>query len=214
MGDVALFADAVREVCGVGEDERYFVRGLSCVMQPRASFQGEVATMVLRPKKKDEAVEGIYKSMEVYTRDLKDKCLVIDSQKSNRAFFGSLNGRMAQQAGVAGVIVNGATRDAAAVADLGMPVFSRTLCGADCYGHLVLDAINAPFEMDGVRVCPGDYLVADSEGCIILPASIAPQVRAKASEIQSRETKIDARLADGSNSLDKFNAIRTEFGNF
>ena len=97
--------------------------------------------------------------------------LVINGEGDvTRALIGELIGRRAQIRGAAGFVIDGAVRDASGLADLGVPVFARAVTPAGPYrfgpGH-----IGVPISMGGVTVMPGDYIVGDEDGVVVIPAS-------------------------------------------
>lgn len=115
--------------------------------------------------------------------------LVIDARgDSLRAVWGEYFSAWAQGLGLAGVVIDGATRDVGAIGKLGFPVFTRgttsrkpTMTGPG--------EVNVPVSCGGVCVVPGDIVVADGEGVIVLPLrnldGILASVRATAERERS-----------------------------
>ena len=82
--------------------------------------------------------------------------------RTDGAYFGELAATDAQQRGLVGLVVDGAIRDARAVAALGFPVFHAGLEPASCEKREVV-SVGEPVRIGGVDVAPGDQVVADSD---------------------------------------------------
>jgi len=97
----------------------------------------------------------------------------------SRALMGDLIGARAQAQGIAGFIIDGAVRDAPALRELGLPVFARTVTPAGPYkfgpGHL-----EVPVSIGGVVVRPGDIVIGDEDGVVVVPIEIADAVAERA----------------------------------
>ena len=117
----------------------------------------------------------------------------------SRALIGELIGGRAKSRGVVGFVIDGAVRDAPGLAEYQMPVFARALTPAGPYkdGPYV---VGAPAAVGGVVVSPGDVIVGDADGVVVVPLAMADQVAVLAQakhddELAKRET-IDAALAE------------------
>lgn len=104
----------------------------------------------------------------------------------------------AHKKGVAGTFIHGLHRDADFIRDADYPVFSRGSFMVSGKGRTRLKAVNVPLEIGGVRIEPGDYLLADESGGVAIPASLAEQVLETAEEIHAVEEGIcDLVLREG-----------------
>jgi regulator of RNase E activity RraA len=83
--------------------------------------------------------------------------------------IGGLAGLAAQRRGVAGIVIDGACRDLEELVDAGLPIWSRGLTPASGRGRVRIEGVNVPLVVDGVAVAPGDMIVADTTGVIVLP---------------------------------------------
>ncbi len=103
-----------------------------------------------------------------------------------RALVGELMARRGQVRGLAGFVIDGAVRDRAAIEELGFPVFARGVTPAGPYkngpGHL-----DRPVAIGGVCVLPGDYLLGDDDGIVIVPAADVDAVCERAEQIVANE---------------------------
>lgn len=124
--------------------------------------------------------------------------LVIDARRDTRA--GSLGNILATRAmnrGAAGIVTDGAFRDTSGFAALEMPTYAAAAHGATSATiHHPLE-INVPVGCAGVLVMPGDVVVGDADGVVIVPATLAQEVAAAALEQENQESYILARIESG-----------------
>lgn len=104
--------------------------------------------------------------------------------------------------GIAGVIVDGAVRDVDQAAAYGLPVFARESVPRTARGRVVQKDWNVPVEIAGVRVTPGDYVIADGSGVVFVPAAEIENVLAKAESIVQREALMAERALAGEPMVD------------
>lgn len=115
--------------------------------------------------------------------------VVVNGQgDESRALLGDLIGARARNAGIAGFVIDGAVRDAAGLEQLGMPVFARAISPAGPYK-------NGPGELGcavavgGVAVLPGDIVVGDDDGAVVVPRGRAEEVLLAAEAVQHDEAE-------------------------
>ncbi len=128
--------------------------------------------------------------------------LVIDSRKDARAASagGILVSRLMKR-GVAGVVTDGGFRDSPEIARLSMPAYhQRPSAPTNLTLHQALD-INLPIGCGDVAVWPGDIVVGDGEGVIVIPAAIADAVAAEAVEMTVFEDFVIERVLAGDSIL-------------
>ena len=128
--------------------------------------------------------------------------IVIDACGQPPAIWGELASESATNKGVAGVVVHGAVRDTADIRELHLPVWAThvTSHAGDPHGH---GAINEPITIGGQRICPGDWIVADDDGVMVLPAARAVEMANRAADILEAENRIRAEIRDGKTTLAK-----------
>jgi regulator of RNase E activity RraA len=100
----------------------------------------------------------------------------------------------ARQAGIEGVVVDGAVRDVDEATDLGLPVFAVTGVPVTARGRVVERSWNVEVHVAGVPVSPGDYVVADGSGVVFVPALAIDAVLAKAETIAATERAMIAKV--------------------
>lgn len=112
--------------------------------------------------------------------------LVVDSKAFTEAGpWGDMLSLFAQTAGIAGLVIDGSVRDSSAIIEMGFPVFSRGVCIKGT-GKFHPGAINMPIYCGGARVTPGDIIVGDADGVVVVPAYDADRIAELA---EARERK-------------------------
>lgn len=120
--------------------------------------------------------------------------LVIDAKgNTNRAVAGDFVLSLAKGIGVQGVVVDGVIRDMAAIRELDFPVFSlgATVAAGNKNGG---GKVNVPIAIGGVAVHPGDYIIGDVDGVVVVPQEDAEHIVATA-EAKVKKDEIRAQEA-------------------
>jgi 4-hydroxy-4-methyl-2-oxoglutarate aldolase len=117
-------------------------------------------------------------------------------------FFGELIALGMQERGCVGALVDGGVRDVRWLGKLGFPVFARYRTPVQSIGRWKVDAYDTPVSMPGatrpaVAVAPGDFILADGDGAIAIPAAVVTTVLERAEAMGRREAEIRAELAGG-----------------
>lgn len=123
---------------------------------------------------------------------------VIDSRKDARAASagGILVSRLMKR-GVAGVVTDGGFRDSPEIARLDIPAYHhRPSAPTNLTLHQAID-INVPIGCGDVAVWPGDVVVGDGEGVVVIPAAIADAIAAEAVEMTVFEDFVQAKVMEG-----------------
>ena len=125
-----------------------------------------------------------------------DVVVVTTNGNTTSAVFGDLMCRSAAAAGLGGIVVDGAIRDVDALRRIGFPTFSRTVspggCDKDGPGE-----INVPIACGNTAVMPGDLLIGDEDGVVVVPREDAAEVLELVRALEAREVKRIAAIADG-----------------
>jgi 4-hydroxy-4-methyl-2-oxoglutarate aldolase len=103
------------------------------------------------------------------------------------AAMGNLMGTTATVRGMAGMVLDGAIRDIWDIRRMGLTVYARSATPSTAVGHYATVAKNVPVECAGVTVRPGDIIVGDEDGVVVVPQERAPEVLKKSKEIDDRE---------------------------
>jgi 5-oxopent-3-ene-1,2,5-tricarboxylate decarboxylase / 2-hydroxyhepta-2,4-diene-1,7-dioate isomerase len=131
--------------------------------------------------------------------------LVIEARNSPEAgTIGDVLSMRALARGATGVITDGCVRDSEAVGRLEIPVYLRSTHGATLNrDHLPLD-IDVPIACAGVLVMPGDVIVGDEDGAMLIPAALVDEVARDAAEQELRDAWSFSRVAAGESSVGVF----------
>jgi len=123
--------------------------------------------------------------------------LVIDAKgESYRAVAGDFVVSLAKKLGIAGIIVDGVIRDLIGVRSLNFPVFSRGTTVAASFKNGAGE-INVPISCGGVPIAPGDIIVGDADGVVVIPQADAEKVLEKAlAKLKKDEQREAAALQD------------------
>lgn len=131
-----------------------------------------------------------------------DVVVVNGEGDETRALMGELMGARARNAGIAGFVIDGAVRDSDGLMQLGVPVFARATSAAGPYKNGP-GKIGCPIAVGGVAVLPGDIVVGDADGVVVISRSRAEQVVTDAEAIQQDEARrMEAILLEGSRGSD------------
>ena len=111
-------------------------------------------------------------------------------------YFGELLALDARGRGLAGLVIDGAVRDTAAIVEVGFPVFH---CGTAPAPAAKSDpgAVGEAVEVGAARVEPGDVVVADRDGVLVVAAAEWPDVAARAEALEAHEAELRDALARG-----------------
>lgn len=111
--------------------------------------------------------------------------------------WGGILSLAAREAGVAGVVVDGACRDVDEARRLAFPVFARTAVPVTARGRIVEEAFDEPVSLGNVPVSPGDLVIADSSGVVFVPRDRAGAVLDLAEAIAARESAMAEAVLEG-----------------
>jgi regulator of RNase E activity RraA len=164
---------------------------------------GEAFTLRYIPAREDLNPIGVFQDRAHPQRVAVEQCppgavLVIDSRKDPRAASagGILVSRLMKR-GVAGVVTDGGFRDSPEIATLSIPAYhNRPSSPTNLTLHQALD-INVPIGCGDVAVWPGDVVVGDAEGVVVIPAAIADEIATEAVEMTVFEDFVTEKVLEG-----------------
>jgi len=125
-----------------------------------------------------------------------DVIIVNGGGDESRALIGDIMGLRAKHKKIAGFVLDGAARDAIGLAEMGMPVFARALTPAGPY-KFGPGKIGITIAVGGVACAPGDLVVGDADGVIVIPRLDAERVMAAAEEVDAYESEKKADAKQG-----------------
>ncbi|MFN8623317.1 MAG: RraA family protein [Chloroflexota bacterium] len=123
--------------------------------------------------------------------------VVVAKVDAPTAFWGELFSAAARARGASGIVVDGFIRDQAKIRGIGFPAFSRGGHPTDSLGRLSVAETDVPLEVAGVTVHPGDIVVADLDGVVVIPQGVAADVTARVVEKAATEDRARRLLQTG-----------------
>ncbi len=124
--------------------------------------------------------------------------VIISTDSSNASgFWGELFSAAAIGARAAGVVTDGNLRDTDKIIGLGFPAFSRSRRPIDYRGRMQVTATDVEVTVGGVSICPGDLVMADDDGVVVIPRAHEERVLALARERAGRESTVLTELLAG-----------------
>ena len=128
--------------------------------------------------------------------------IVIDACGQAPAIWGELATESAKNKGIAGLVVNGAVRDTADIRKLDFPVWTKlvTSHAGDPHG---LGEINQPIKIEGQIIEPGDWIIADDDGVMVVPKVRAVEMVNRAADVLEAENRIRQEIRDNNSTLAK-----------
>lgn len=176
------------------------------VMAPRvrplyaeARIVGRAHTMFFRPAERIPT-RAEYHSMEIEAMDSALPGEVYVAALGDAppcALWGELFSTCAQARGVTGAVIDGPVRDSGMIIAKPYPVFASAICAADGAGRAEGVAHNVPITCGGVLVHPGDYILAEYDGVVVIPHQHIEAVLKPAEEKVRGENTVRAELAAG-----------------
>lgn len=112
--------------------------------------------------------------------------------------WGDLMSLTASRMGVAGTVIDGVCRDIPAIRKMGYPIFSKGFYMVTGKDRVFVDAVNVPVSISNVQVKPGDIILGDDTGVLVIPKERAEEVLAVAREIAQKESFIEEEIKKGS----------------
>ncbi|WP_215908833.1 ribonuclease activity regulator RraA [Phreatobacter stygius] len=180
-----------------------FIQDVHPLNPALGNMVGEAFTLRYIPAREDLNPLSVFLDRSHPQRKAVEECppgavMVIDSRKDARAASagGILVSRLMKR-GVAGVVTDGGFRDSPEIATLSIPAYHhRPAAPTNLTLHQALD-INVPIGCGDVAVWPGDVVVGDGEGVVVIPADIADAIADEAVEMTAFEDFVTEKVLEG-----------------
>ena len=173
-------------------------------LNPKAGpMVGEAFTLRYIPAREDLNPLSVFQDRAHPQRKAVEECppgavFVIDSRKDARAASaGSILVSRLMKRGVAGVVTDGGFRDSPEIAELGMPAYHHRPSAPTNLTLLQALDISVPIGCGDVAVWPGDVVVGDGEGVVVIPAHLADEIAAEAVEMTAFEDFVTEEVMKG-----------------
>ncbi|MBI4184641.1 MAG: RraA family protein [Proteobacteria bacterium] len=123
--------------------------------------------------------------------------VVHPGDEGTAAHWGELMSNVARQQGATGAVIAGGLRDSRQILDIGFPVFRIFHSPLTAVWRWDITDHDVPVRMGGVLVRPGDYLLGDIDGVLVIPAEIVEEVVSRTEDVARRETVVRKALQRG-----------------
>src|SRR3984885_8353550 len=166
-------------------------------MYPSARVSGPAVTVLCHPG--DNLM--IHASVEVCKPG--DVLVVVTTSESNDGMFGDLLGTSCQAHGVIGLVIDAGVRDTAELTAMKFPVWAKAISPQGTV-KATAGSVNIPVVCAGILVNPGDVIVGDADGVVVVPRAKAADVAKAAQQRVAKEEKTRERLAAGELGIDYY----------
>ena len=179
-----------------------WMRGPKALHGQKGRLVGEAFTLRFLPLREDLSTLQSYAAPGSIRQAIEempgDRVIVVDSRgEQGAATLGDLLIARLQVRGALGVVSDGPMRDIAEVRKLGLPVFCTGGVAPPSIARLTFTGWEEPIGCGGVAVIPGDVIVADQDGVVVVPRALAAEVARDAPEQERFERFAQLRIQDG-----------------
>jgi regulator of RNase E activity RraA len=150
----------------------------------------------------DDGIERIRSYLEVYERLEPDSILVHVNGSSPVGHFGELTANAAKRRGCVGCILDGNLRDIEGLRAIGFQVFYRDLSPLNAIGRWEMVAAEEPVTIGSVTVEPGDVVIGEFDGVLVVPQADAQRVLVAAERIVAAEGRVRSDMRGGVSPLE------------
>jgi 4-hydroxy-4-methyl-2-oxoglutarate aldolase len=199
-----LYSSVLADILDDAGHRRQVMRPEVRPLYPGARVAGRAATM-LAVEVSELPAQPYHLLMELLDSIRPGEVVVGAVQAEIRAaLWGELLSTHTRAKGGRGVVLDGLSRDSWGIEEMKFPVFATGLTPADSKGRLEVISIRGSIPVGGVSVAEGDLVVADSDGVVVVPATVEEEVIAKAMEKVSGEDTMRDVLRKGANLREVF----------
>ena len=187
--EVASVSDALEQIAG---KKMYMTHRMRPLFTTR--FAGYALTVSLKKEANHDpdALKGMLHAID--TGGPNSVYVMVVEDGKDIAGIGGLMGTAMAARNFSGAVIDGGVRDTAYLQKIGFPVYALGVVPSTSVSHYRFAGSNIPVTCDGVPVNPGDIITADSDGVVVVPKGIAPQILKLAQEMDFKEHSMYAYI--------------------
>ena len=172
------------------------VNGFRCLM-PDVRIAGCAFTVKSIAGERDTYTAADFPIGRVIEQMENGDMLMVDLGGREVSHVGGLACTAMKARGVVGMVIDGGCRDIDHILSIGFPAYSRHVCATGARSRIKILAVNELVEVAGIRVCPGDVVVADATCVAIVPSAMAEKVLQECQHREELEGRFMANLDKG-----------------
>jgi regulator of RNase E activity RraA len=176
---------------------------------PCPKIAGRAVTMKIKPAGLQQPTQHLG-TAPIETAEPGDIIVIDNGGKLEFSCWGGLLALSAKLKGVSGVVIDGASRDIDEARDLEFPVYARSVVPMTARGRVMQESYNQEIQFAGVQCHPGDLVLADGSGVIIIAKEKENEVVAAAETIYAKEQEMAAGIRKGYSGLEMLEKLGYE----
>jgi regulator of RNase E activity RraA len=184
------------DTCAVSDGmDRLGLRGATFGVRPMwacPKIVGRAVTMKIKPVGLEKPKQHLG-TAAIVAAQAGDIIVVDNGGRPDSSCWGGLLSLAAKTKGISGIVIDGACRDIDESRDLEFPVYARGALPMTARNRVMQESFNQEIQFAGVQVHPGDLVIADGSGVVVIPRSQEEEVVKEAEAV----TATEARMADG-----------------
>jgi regulator of RNase E activity RraA len=176
---------------------------------PGMRLAGQAFTVDGRPSEHGDWDAAIRKTLAMLGAVPAGHVAVYQCRQDRSAHFGELSAESLSSRGVSGCVIDGGCRDVRRIEGLGFPVFTRFVTPEDSTWRWEITATQTPITIGAVQIEPGDWIVGDEDGVVVVPAGSAERVLGAAEAKVGTENLVRDAVRAGASPLEAFERYGT-----
>ena len=178
-------------------------------LEPGARLAGPAFTVLGGPTETSDYDGAVRKVLRMLGEVPAGHVAVYACRQDVSAHLGELSVTSLKSRGVAGCVLDGGCRDVRFILEEGFPVFCAHTTPEDSTWRWELEATEVPIEIGSVQIEPGDWVVGDDDGVVVVPQAIAESVLVEAEKKAATESEIRVAVRSGMTPLEAYERYGT-----
>jgi len=193
-----LYTSAVHDVLrGLGHERCVLPPDIRAIDPAQKTLAGRVWTVSGHVDRTKSADDTLLAWTGLLSKAPGDHIVMCQPQNDWIALMGELSANALKLKGVRGYVVDGGARDIDLTRAIGFPVYCSFATPTDIVGRWIPDRFGEPITIGEVTIVTGDWLLADNDGIVVIPAAMAADVVAKTEAVATTENKVRTAILGG-----------------